>query len=550
MSERDVVPVVLDQRQVAVGSLLAEGGEGRVYDIVGRPDQVYKAYRNPPPAGPLHDLVRWPRSLRQQAPVLGSRVGASSAWPLSVVVDDVGKGAGGRALGLVLPKAPRRYRLRHRDGQARLATLSYLTADPQQRSAAYGVTLPAAMSADRLGLVYALARLLEAFEWATPQISHGDLSAKNVLWSLSRGPEVFVLDCDNSERYEGDVPVDATSSGGTGLGADARRRAMTPNWDDPAIPAGSNPGPTSDRYSLALIFLRVAAAAHFPIQKRQKAGEEIALSVDVPASARRLRSLGVDAPIWELCAQGLSLTAATRPPASAWVVALREVIEEMGAMRIIDAVAVSQGAASTEQLGERRVSAATSALARVWSSVPSEVTVRPVAASIRTHPELRRAPRAVGAPSGPAAAGAVAVVPLPGASSAPSWSASRNVSGGLRRAGVGPGPAGSGLVGTGLVGSGSSGTGAGVAGGALAAGGRVVSRPVPAVPWRTQLAGALKAIGRWVLGEHRRTLRYLRTPGRRRRGVLRVPWCIGIDFVVAAVSLFLVAMVASPFLGV
>ena len=91
--------------------------------------------------------------------------------------------------------------MRHRDGTTRLATLSYLTADPNHRAVAYGLSLPPPVSPERLGLVYALARLLEAFEAVYPSIGHGDLSTKNVLWSLQRGPEVFVLDCDNCEPY-------------------------------------------------------------------------------------------------------------------------------------------------------------------------------------------------------------------------------------------------------------------------------------------------------------------------------------------------------------
>src|SRR5258708_5603720 len=87
-----------------------------------------------------------------------------------------------------------------------------------------GGPLPAPVSPERLGLVYALAGVLEAFETAGSPVSHGDLSTKNVLWSLQRGPEVFVIDCDNCERFGSDLrPI---SSG-------ARRRAMTPNWDDP-----------------------------------------------------------------------------------------------------------------------------------------------------------------------------------------------------------------------------------------------------------------------------------------------------------------------------
>ena len=63
--------------------------------------------------------------------------------------------------------------------------------------------------------------MLDAFETANPLAGHGDLSTKNVLWSLQRGPEVFVLDCDNCERFGPD---------GRPLTTTGRRRAMTPNW--------------------------------------------------------------------------------------------------------------------------------------------------------------------------------------------------------------------------------------------------------------------------------------------------------------------------------
>jgi hypothetical protein len=494
-----------------VGPLLAEGGEGKVYELVGRPDQVYKAYRVPPPVQPLTGLVEWCAALGEDAPSLAARVRASTSWPLAVVAGPGSTQPVGTAAGLLLPKAPRRYRLRHKDGQSHLATLSYLTADPAQRAASYGITLPPAMSPDRFGLVYALARLLEAFEWASPAMGHGDLSAKNVLWSLTRGPEVFVLDCDNGEPFP-----DPGQVGPNGAG---RRRAMTPNWDDPAVPAGSNPGPMSDRYSLALIFLRVVGAAHFPIQKRQKDGEDIVLDVDVPGPARRLATLGPDAPIWTLCSSGLSATdPAGRPPATAWVDTLRRIIIELGATRIIDAVGAAQGRAPLPAPPAGRAVPPLAVPPRVGAR--GSVSVRPVTAAIRTRRQVRRAPLAVGAPSGPAAA--AAVVPTP-----PTWSTTRTRTGGI--------------VTTGQI----------TAGGVPAAGtGRVVSRPVPTVPWRTQVRRAVGVFLRWLVAEHRRTLRYLRTPGRRARGVIRLPWCAAIDFLVAAVSFFVVAMIVSPFLGV
>ncbi|HET6964391.1 MAG TPA: hypothetical protein VFH58_06430, partial [Acidimicrobiales bacterium] len=237
MTVRVASTPVVRLEDLRVGDLLAEGGEGRVHQLPRQPHLVFKSYRQPADRGHLEDLVAWPDTLA--SPEAGSTVRAASAWPCSVVA-----GERDRAVGLLMPRAPRRFALRHRDGHSRLASLSYLTADPQHRAVAYGLTLPQAVGRERVGLVYALARLLAAFESGEPSVGHGDLSTKNVLWSLQRGPEVFVIDCDNSERFgPHGQPVDLSG----------RRRAMTPNWDDPSIPRGSNPTAATDRYSLGLV---------------------------------------------------------------------------------------------------------------------------------------------------------------------------------------------------------------------------------------------------------------------------------------------------------
>jgi hypothetical protein len=544
------VTLLVPRRQLRLGPLLAEGGEGRVYELVDRPDQVFKAFRRPQPQAGLVDLVTWASSL---APAGGARVRASTSWPLGVVVEGAvvdGPAAGGvegkrdaqTAAGLLLPRAPRRFSLRHRDGRTHLASLSYLTADPARRSAAYGISLPDAMSPDRLGLVYALARLLEAFESASPRVSHGDLSAKNVLWSLARGPEVFVLDCDNGERWVAGRP----------LGPPERRRAMTPNWDDPAVTGGTNPGAEADRYSLALIFLRVCGAAHFPIQKRQKAGEAVELEVGVPGSGRRARSLGVGAPLWELCARGLGTAdPSSRPPAAAWVEVLQTVIEDLGATRVLDAVWASQGRALVAPPATEQMSASVGEPAAVRSRLPATVggpasgrlSLQPGGPAVRAPSVLSSGgPLPMSGP--PVIVRPVAMDPRLGsepprsaivgalAATGTGWTAARTATGGVSGAG--------GLLGTG---SGRSGWMP-----AAAAAGRVPAVQQPS-PW-AQLRHLLHAVLTWMLEEHRRTLRYLRTPARRRRGLLRIPWCMAVDFLAGCVVLFLVAMVASPFLGI
>ena len=81
---------------------------------------------------------------------------------------------------------------------------------------------------------------------------------------------------------------------------------MTPNWDDPAVSPGANPELTSDRYSLALIFLRVVGAANFPVQARQRQGGAISIDFPIPPGYAGEVLLGPASPLWSLCARGLS----------------------------------------------------------------------------------------------------------------------------------------------------------------------------------------------------------------------------------------------------
>jgi hypothetical protein len=464
---------VVAHRDLRIGPLLAEGGEGRVFELADQRGLLLKSYRRPAPAGPLAGLVGWPAVVAADDPELARRVTASAAWPSALVVDPGSDGT--VATGLLLPRAPRRFSLRHRDGDVRLATLSYLTAPPAQRAASYGLALPPAFSPERIGLVYALARLLEAFGAATPSVGHGDLSTKNVLWSLERGPEVFVLDCDSAERYAAD---------GTPVDAGHRRRAMTPNWDDPAIPPGTNPTLESDRYSLALIFLRVAGAAHFPIQGRQRGGEPLHVDLGVPPAALRARSLDAGAAVWDLCDRGLGVARTDERPAPAeWAGVLEEILDDLGAMRTVRSVWAAQGGgrpaptpARPEPLDRRRV---------------RDVTVRPVPAVERTV-QWRR------------------VAPIP----VPTTPSHRGAPGRPRAAGAGGfGPAAAAAV------------------------------VVPPERMRAQVAAGLHRAALAWLAMHRRMLHSLASKGSRGIGVARLAACGALDLVLLLWTLFLLGVV-------
>jgi hypothetical protein len=484
----DLVHRVVRLDELRVGELLAEGGEGRVFELPVQPHLVLKRYRRPTRRDFLDEIVAWPDSIGH--PELVERVGAATAWPaFTVVTGEVDTPSRPVGAGVLLPRAPRRFALRHRDGTTRLATLSYLTADPAHRAIAYGLALPEPVSPERLGLVYALARVLEAFETSGSPVSHGDLSTKNVLWSLQRGPEVFVIDCDNCERVGSELrPL---PSGG-------RRRAMTPNWDDPAVRAGGNPTLESDRYSLALIFLRVVGAANFPIQARQRQGGPITVEFAVPASRFGEALPGPGAPLWELCERGLSVTDPhLRPPASAWVAALEAVLDTLGASTIMRRVWASQG-------GGRPAAAPELEPARG----ERDVVIRPVVASPRAVPKwtLVPPPPAPWRRPAPVAAPWVASVGAPAGPGA--WPTP------AQTAGAAPPAASSGTAG--------------------------------GVPARVYVVQAVA----WWVALHRATLHALSTTGHRREGTRHLAICAGLDFVVALVGLFVVAMIVAPVLGI
>jgi hypothetical protein len=495
--------------ELRLGELLAEGGEGRVYEVrAGSGDpgsqRVYKELRRPCPVTELNSLVGFPAQLSARDQPLSARVLSSSAWPLSVVVGDDPE----VALGTVLPRAPHQFWVRHRDGSHRLASLSYLANDPDRIAVAYGVMMPAPGAPERVALVYALARLLDAWQTGPdgsdgvppPRIVHGDLSAKNVLWSLQPAPAVYVLDCDGASLTAdaGAVGPDGASAASPGAGGPSagpepmRYRATTPNWGDPAVPAGRLPTAGSDRYLLAITFLRVVGAAHFPIQGHQKSGQKVNVDLELPRTWRKLPDMPG---LWELCERSLSLVnAADRPLPAEWVVQLEELLGVLSAGDLAASVRQAQGdpRPATAPADNRRP-----ALESPSVTVP-DVAVRPV---------LRhRAPstwRLISAGEPLGVGGEV----WPG------------IVGGRRSAGMSP---------------------AGVGGGTSA----LSSTPAPLTS-RQMLARVMVTWG----AAHRAAARWARTPGRRAYGVRRLAGVLVLDVAAGCVGVFVIAMIISPWIG-
>ena len=473
-----------------LGQLVAEGGEGRVFELSAGPTElaarsVYKQLRCPRPLAELSSLVAFPSLLASRASPLAARVLSASAWPVSSVVGDDPL----VALGTVMSRAPAEFWLRHRDGTKRLSTLSYLATDPERIAVAYGVLMPPPGAAERVALVYALARLLEAWqnEPPLPRVVHGDLSAKNVLWSLQPAPAVYVLDCDGASlRCGADTMVDEVPDS-----AERRPRATTPNWDDPAIAPGAPPTRASDRYMLGITFLRVVGAAHFPLQGPQRSAEHVNVDLELPRSWRKVPDLPV---LWELCERSLSLADVEgRPSPGEWAAELEHVLDVLAAPAL--------GAAVREAQGDPRPAIGASpgvdrgeATRLEAAMVPApDVTVRPVL--------RRRAPSTWQLISGP---------------------------------GLGAGLAAGGDV---LGGGGAARAGSWWAGRGAAAGVPLTRRQV-----------MRRLLATWG-GAHRLAVGWARSPGRRVSGLRRLAGVLVLDFAGACVVLFIFAMLVSPWIG-
>ena len=202
-----------------------------------------------------------------------------------------------------------------------------------------------------------LARLLDAWQGGSgPTVVHGDLSAKNVLWSLRPAPAVYVLDCDGAV-ITGPVLTGPLWRKGRGRrrfrdpveGLPRPPRAITPNWDDPALPTGGRPDRGSDRYVLGLAFLRLVGAAHFPLQGRQRAHPQVNVDLELPRSWRKFPDMPG---LWELCERSLSLVNATdRPAPDEWAAGLEDLLGVLGAAGMAAQARAAQGDERTSQAG-------------------------------------------------------------------------------------------------------------------------------------------------------------------------------------------------------
>lgn len=187
-----------------------------------------------------------------------------TAWPAAVVRRD------GQTCGFLMRAVPDRFRFTLRtlatgnQGSPRLASLEYLL-NEDAYVAGIGLTVT---DRDRLLLLADLATTLDRLHRFG--VAVGDLSPKNLLFTLTPQPECFLIDCDAARTD----------------GATVLPQAETPDWH---VPAGEERATRhSDTYKLALLAVRLFA-------RDQASTDPAALAAIDPALGALARaSLGTD----------------------------------------------------------------------------------------------------------------------------------------------------------------------------------------------------------------------------------------------------------------
>jgi len=223
---------------------IGRGGEGIVYALRSRPNEVFKKFKSRSGHGinrpVLERLVGFPQQLSDSdRDILLSR----TAWPTTVVEQ------GNTAVGFLMPRIPDRFFRKHGVRLAPKRVLcewNYLSLRNRYNTNPNIVSeVPRFGATESMSLVRDLAATMDILH--KNNVVVGDISGRNLIWTDLPQPMVYIIDCD-SFHFEGEGGV-------AGL-------KQTPDWDDPALPLNDNTTTLdSDRYKLALAAYRAIWAA-------------------------------------------------------------------------------------------------------------------------------------------------------------------------------------------------------------------------------------------------------------------------------------------------
>ncbi|WP_270886039.1 hypothetical protein [Pedococcus sp. 5OH_020] len=203
------------------------GGQGRVRLLRDRSDLVYKEFHDAGKLdrGAMDRILRLPATMSEAD---RSTLLCNTAWPVERVDD------GSRFVGFLMGKIPSEFWYEDPVVGHRLLEFQHLMFPPRATRKA----VPEPSTAQRLAILRSAAEIF-AFLHGHSFIV-GDVSMKNIVWSLSPRPRAFLIDCDGCRKVSY-LPV--------------LHQADTPEWDDP-LRQGNTSTEASDRYKLALLIGR------------------------------------------------------------------------------------------------------------------------------------------------------------------------------------------------------------------------------------------------------------------------------------------------------
>lgn len=208
---------------LSLGRHIAQGSQGRIIELDDHPGTVAKLYRTRElglvDGRALAELVR----IRGLVESEGLQVDHFAAWPHTVVLDGL------RTAGFLMQRVHDPF-LAGFGPVTALAELGLLVDTGDVRSP--GIY-------ERVLLMRALAAVMDALH--RQGLVLGDLSPRNIAWSVSPIPRVMLLDCDG---------IRPAGEDGVLPPADTR------GWEDPTN-LGLPPTADSDRFKLALTIARV-----------------------------------------------------------------------------------------------------------------------------------------------------------------------------------------------------------------------------------------------------------------------------------------------------
>ncbi|GGT32828.1 lipopolysaccharide kinase InaA family protein [Streptomyces chromofuscus] len=215
---------------------LGAGGQGKVYAVPSPPGRFqgeYLAYKEYLPAiaydaDVLHDMVVLRDLL---SPTDRTLLDNRLTWPRAMVYTGrppqrlpPSQNAGMRVVGFLMPRVARAYELHSPNlSEVKLQALEFLLNDDGY-AARIGLHVD---DRQRLALLHDLARTLDRLHHNA--VTVGDLSPKNILFTLAGTPKCLLIDCD-SMRYRGRDVMDQVETTGWEAPEPAKATTASDSW--------------------------------------------------------------------------------------------------------------------------------------------------------------------------------------------------------------------------------------------------------------------------------------------------------------------------------